>query len=181
MQLESTNFSDLIIAQNTPHIDDRGEFQRVFCADTFKDILDGRYIKQVNHSFNKVKGTVRGMHFQRPPHSEQKFVRCISGSIHDVVVDLRKGSPTFLQSYASVLSAINHRMICIPEGFAHGFQTLEDNCEILYFHTNFYVPHSEFGIPFDDPALNISWPYPVREISTRDMTFNIITSNFNGI
>ena len=181
LQLEQTHINNLVIAQGAPHSDDRGIFQRVFCAGVLEKILDGRNVAQVNHSFNKDKGTLRGMHFQRRPHCEQKFVRCISGTIYDVVVDLRKGSPTFLQSHAEVLSAENHRMICIPEGCAHGFQTLEDNCEILYFHTNIYVPKSESGIRYNDPKLNIPWPLPVNQISKRDQSFKAVTDTFTGI
>lgn len=181
LQLEETHINNLIVAQGSPHIDDRGAFQRVFCTNIFENILDGRNVAQVNHSFNKVKGTLRGMHFQCRPHFEQKFVRCISGSIYDVVVDLRQGSTTFLQSHAELLSSKNHRMVCIPEGFAHGFQTLEDNCEILYFHTRPYIPKSESGIRYDDPTLSISWPLPVCQISERDQSFNTVTDSFKGI
>ncbi len=125
----------------------------------------------MNHSFTSAKGTVRGMHFQTQPHSEIKLVRCISGKVADVIVDLRPDSPTFKQFAVFELSAQNKHMIYIPEGFAHGFQTLEDNTELIYLHSNYYNPEFESGIRYNDPALSINWPLEITNISERDLNF----------
>jgi len=121
------------------------------------------------------------MHFQYPPMAEIKIVRCIAGSIFDVAIDLRANSPTYLQWYSEILSAENRKMICIPEGFAHGFQTLEDNTEIIYLHTEFYSSELESAVRYDDPKFNISWPLDVIEISKRDKNHPLINGNFKGI
>ena len=115
----------------------------------------------MNHSVSYAKGTLRGMHFQHPPFREIKMVRCIAGAVMDVIVDIRQGSPTFLQWQAVELSAKNNRMIYIPEGFAHGFQTLQDNSALIYHHTEFYTPGAEGGIRYDDPLVDIRWTLPV--------------------
>jgi dTDP-4-dehydrorhamnose 3,5-epimerase len=135
----------------------------------------------MNHSFTAEKGTVRGMHFQHPPHAEIKMVRCIAGAVFDVVVDLRKDAETFLQWYGVELSAENKQMIYIPEGFAHGFQTLTENVELIYHHTEFYTPEAEAGLLYNDVALNINWPLPITNLSERDTKHPIIQSNFKGI
>jgi dTDP-4-dehydrorhamnose 3,5-epimerase len=135
----------------------------------------------MNHSFTAEKGTVRGMHFQHPPHAEIKMVRCIAGAVYDVAVDLRKDSETFLQWYGIELSAENKQMIYIPEGFAHGFQTLTENVELMYHHTEFYTPEAEEGLLYNDPMLNINWPLQINNLSERDTKHPIIQSNFKGI
>lgn len=161
--------------------DNRGWFSRVFCKNEFAAIGHDKEWVQLNHSFTRTKGSLRGMHFQYPPFREIKMVRCIAGAVYDVVIDLREGSPTFLQSTGVELSAANRQMLYIPEGFAHGFQTLTDNCELLYHHTAFYEPGHEGAIRYDDPLTAIKWPLPVAEISDRDRQHAYLTENFKGI
>ena len=166
-----------------PRGDERGRFTRLFCAKELAAIGHVKPIVNVNHSYTQQKGTIRGMHFQNPPDCEIKIVKCLCGAIWDCIVDIRKGSPTFLQWGGVELTENNHRMIYIPEGFAHGFQALTDDVEMLYFHTQFYSPQSEGGLRFDDPMLGISWPISVTTVSERDRNFNLINANdhFEGI
>jgi dTDP-4-dehydrorhamnose 3,5-epimerase len=161
--------------------DSRGWFARTFCKNEFQQIGHNREWVQLNHSTTFTKGTLRGMHFQVKPFREIKLVRCIAGSIYDVIIDLREGSPTFLKWFGTELSAKNKRMLYIPEGFAHGFQTLTDNCELIYHHTEFYNPDAESGIKYDDPGINIQWPLKVEEISERDSNHAYLDNNFKGI
>ena len=138
--------------------DERGLFARTFCKEEFKAHGLNSRVVQCNISFNKKKGTLRGMHYQVAPHEEAKLVRCTRGAIYDVIVDLRPDSPTFKQWVAVELTADNHRMLYIPEGFAHGFQTLEDNTEVFYQMSESYHPESARGIRWDDPMFGIKWP-----------------------
>lgn len=161
--------------------DNRGWFSRYFSRDQFESIGHTKEWVQMNHSFNIRKGTLRGLHFQTGTAKEIKLVRCIAGALWDVVVDLRKDSPTYLQSFGQVLSAQNKMMMYIPEGFAHGFQTLTDDCELLYHHTNFYSKEFEGGLRYNDPVLGIQWPEPVSVISERDLSHPVIDSKFKGI
>jgi dTDP-4-dehydrorhamnose 3,5-epimerase len=161
--------------------DERGWFARTFCKKEFKKIgHEGEWV-QLNHSFTKHKGTIRGMHFQMPPFAEIKLVRCIAGAIFDVIVDIRKNSPTFLQWVGVELSAKNKKMIYIPEGFAHGFQALEENCELIYHHSAFYKPNVESGVKYDDSTLKINWPLDACNVSERDINHTLLTNNFIGI
>ncbi len=161
--------------------DNRGWFSRFYCKREFAAINHTKDWVQMNHSFTEKKGTVRGMHFQKPPHDEVKLVRCIVGAVWDVIVDIRAGSPTFLKWYGAEISAQNKRMIYIPEGFAHGFQTLTDNCELIYAHTQYYQPDAESGLNFQDSVLGIEWKLPVAQISERDSNHPFISKNFKGI
>ena len=161
--------------------DDRGWFARTFCKKEFELIGHDKEWVQMNHSFTIKKGSIRGMHFQLPPFSEIKMVRCISGAVYDVIIDLRKDSATFLQWAAIELSATNKKMIYIPEGFAHGFQTLTDNCELIYHHSQFYTPGVEAGIQYNDQLINIKWPLPLTNISTKDNHYPLLNINFKGI
>ena len=161
--------------------DDRGWFSRTFCEKEFNKIGHNVYWVQLNHSFTKEKGTIRGMHFQTPPYGEIKLVRCISGAVFDVIIDLRKDSPTFLNYFGTELSSINKKMIYIPKGFAHGFQTLTDDCELIYHHSEFYTPNSEGGIKYNDPTIAIKWPIPMQSISERDNLHPLINQNFKGL
>ena len=135
----------------------------------------------MNHSFTKQKGSLRGMHYQLHPSKEIKMVRCIAGAVFDVIIDLRSGSDTFLKWIGIELSAENKKMVYIPEGFAHGFQCLEDDCELLYHHSTFYNPEAEAGIRFNDPLININWPLPLTTISPRDQQHPYLNQNFKGI
>ncbi len=161
--------------------DNRGWFSRYFSKDTFERIGHAKEWVQMNHSFNTMKGTLRGLHFQVGAAKEVKLVRCIAGAVWDVVIDLRADSPTYLQSFGHLLSAQNKLMMYVPEGFAHGFQTLSDNCELLYHHTGYYSRELEGGLHYNDPALGIRWPEPVAVISERDLSFPFIDSTFKGI
>ena len=135
----------------------------------------------MNHSFTAEKGTVRGMHFQHPPFSEIKMVRCIAGAVLDVIVDIRKDSPTFLQQVSVELSTTNKQMIYIPAGFAHGFQTLEDNTELIYHHSEYYQPGVEGGLRYNDIALDIQWLLPAINVSERDNNHPLLDGNFKGV
>jgi dTDP-4-dehydrorhamnose 3,5-epimerase len=161
--------------------DNRGIFHRIVCKNIFEENgLNGNFV-QINHSRNFHRGTVRGLHFQKPPFSENKLVKCIKGKVLDVIVDIRKNSVTFGKWFSTELSAEENNMIYIPEGFAHGFQTLEDESEILYFHTQFYTPEADAGLRYNDPFLNIKWTLPVSQISDKDASHALIDNNFQGI
>ncbi len=151
--------------------DDRGFFARLFCAGEFSDHGLETVWVQANDSFSRAEGTVRGLHFQHPPMAEAKLVRCFKGAIFDVIVDLRAGSPTFGQWTALTLDDDNRTMIYIPPGFAHGFQTLRPDTELLYLHSQVYSPGHEGGLAHDDPVLAIPWPRPVVGVSARDAAF----------
>lgn len=161
--------------------DNRGLFARTFCKNEFATIGFQQEFVQFNHSFNTTKGTLRGMHFQHPPYAETKLIRCIQGEAYDVAVDLRRDSPTYLQHFGVVLSAENMYSILIPEGFAHGFQTLADNTILIYHHTQFYTPQADAGIRHDDPALRIDWPLPILNLSEKDKNYPLIDISFNDI
>lgn len=181
MKIADTPLTDLQVVESSPHRDDRGVFTRVFCARELQSLLGDRHIAQINHSKIANAGSVRGMHFQRPPHAEMKMIRCLRGRVWDVAVDLRSGSPTFLQWHAVELAADDAQMVVIPEGFAHGFQALEPDSELLYLHTDFYNPPSEGGLRYDDPRLAITWPLPPQDLSPRDLHLPLLTAEFTGI
>jgi dTDP-4-dehydrorhamnose 3,5-epimerase len=176
-----TPIADLRVLQRKPLGDDRGYLERVFCAEELGALLASRRIVQINHTLTASRGTVRGMHFQHPPHAETKFVSCLRGEVFDVAVDLRRDSPTFLRWHAETLSADNHRTLVIPEGFAHGFQTLTDDCEMLYFHTAAYHAPAESGLNARDPRLAIHWPLPVEGLSPRDAGHPMLNDKFAGV
>jgi dTDP-4-dehydrorhamnose 3,5-epimerase len=169
------------IVQPEPIRDERGWFARTYCANEFERIGHGKSWVQMNHSYTTKKGTVRGLHYQLPPHKEIKLVRCVRGKVFDVIIDLRKGSDTFLQWFGTNLSDKNLDMLYIPEGFAHGFQTLTDDCELLYQHSEYYTPGAEGGIRYNDPAVNIQWPLEITNMSERDLHHPLLTENFKGI
>lgn len=148
--------------------DERGFFARLFCAEEADQQGIESKIMQVNNSYSAAKGTLRGMHYQLPPKEETKLVRCIQGAIFDVIVDLRPTSPTFCQWFGTTLSAENRRMMYVPKGFAHGFLTLSDHSEILYFVSETYAKELEKGVRWNDPAFGIDWPSPPQIISERD-------------
>ncbi len=170
-----------MVVETPPLTDDRGAFTRFFCNSDLASIVGQRRIVQINHSRTRLPGAVRGLHYQRPPHAEMKFVRCIRGRVWDVVVDLRTGSPTFLQWHAEELSPNHSRMLVVPEGCAHGFQVLEPDSEMLYLHTAFYEPAVEAGLAYNDPKLAITWPMPVTELSGADSRRPFITEDFSGL
>jgi dTDP-4-dehydrorhamnose 3,5-epimerase len=161
--------------------DNRGFLSRLFCSEELADAGWHKPIAQINHTYTARRGTVRGMHFQHPPHAEMKQVSCIRGKVWDVAVDLRAGSPSFLHWHAEELSADNYRALLIPEGFAHGFQALTDEVELLYCHSATYHPEAEAGLNPQDSTLAINWPLEITELSSRDAHHPMIDQNFSGL
>lgn len=153
-----------------PRGDARGSLLRVFCTEALSDVVEDARVTQSNLTVTTHEGTVRGMHLQTEPHEEVKIVRCISGSVWDVAVDLRRHSPTFGQWHAVTLSPHQHNALLIPKGFAHGFQSLESKSTLLYFHSAAYQPEFESGIHCLDPDLAIAWPKSVERLSDRDQS-----------
>jgi dTDP-4-dehydrorhamnose 3,5-epimerase len=181
MNFTETSLNGSFIIELDLFEDERGWFARYFCKNEFQNIGHTKEWVQMNHSVSHKKGSLRGMHYQVKPHKEIKMVRCISGSVYDVIIDLRKDSQSFLKWFGVELSAGNKKMIYIPEGFAHGFQCLTDNCQLLYHHTEFYQPGAEAGVRYDDPLVNISWPQEVTVISARDQQHPLLDKSFKGI
>ena len=168
MKFHKTSLADAMLIDIEPRGDARGSFARVFCAQEFAAHgLQTRYV-QANHSSNVHKGTLRGMHFQKSPHGEVKLVRAVRGGVHDVIIDLRRDSPTYGKWEGFDLTADNGRILYVPVGFAHGFQTLHDACEVTYMVSHAYTPAAESGVRFDDPAFGIDWPMPVSVIAEKD-------------
>jgi dTDP-4-dehydrorhamnose 3,5-epimerase len=180
-EARSTPLAGLAVVQRRVREDTRGFFGRLFCADVLAAAGFALPVAQINHTRTLRRGAVRGLHFQRPPHAEDKFVSCLRGQVFDVAVDLRHGSPTFLHWHAEVLSAENRVSLLVPQGFAHGFQALADDCELLYLHSRAYAPEAEGALNVNDPALAIAWPLPIADISDRDAGHAPITSAFTGI
>jgi len=168
MIFTETKLPGAFIIDLQPIADSRGFFARSWSAEEFAERGLNTRILQANVSFNKTKGTLRGMHRQAQPFAEVKLVRCTRGAIYDVAIDLRPDSPTYMQWTSVELSADNRRMFYIPEDFAHGFQTLEDDTEINYQVSQVYTPTAERGIRFDDSAFDIAWPLPVTVMSDKD-------------
>lgn len=180
-ELHYTAIQDLVVIQRQPSRDSRGLFERMFCQRSMQPLLNGRVIKQVNRTSSVRRGTLRGMHFQYPPHAEVKLVSCIKGEVFDVAVDLRNGSDTFLEWHGELLSDKNGRTMVIPEGFAHGFQTLNENCEMLYFHTAEHCAEAEGALNALDPRLAIAWPEGISTRSERDTNHPLLSDDFIGI
>jgi dTDP-4-dehydrorhamnose 3,5-epimerase len=181
MKFEEIKLGGSYLVDVLASADERGWFARTFCKDEFNKIgFNGDWV-QLNHSFTNEKNTIRGLHYQLPPFAEIKLVKCIAGIVFDVIVDIRKNSPTFLKWFGTELSAENKKMIYIPEGFAHGFQSLTDNCELIYHHSQFYKQGFEEGIKYDDPMIDIQWPNAVTNISKRDEEHPYLSENFEGI
>jgi dTDP-4-dehydrorhamnose 3,5-epimerase len=181
MKIHPTPIADLIVAESRAFKDERGAFARLYCEQELSSVIGCRKIAQINHSRTEAVGAVRGLHFQHAPHAEMKLVRCLKGKVWDVAVDLRPNSPSYKRWYAQELSVQNGHMMVITEGFAHGFQVLEAGSELLYLHTAFYKPESEGGLRHDDPALGITWPLPVTDISARDSSHAYIDTTFRGV
>jgi dTDP-4-dehydrorhamnose 3,5-epimerase len=179
--IHATPIAGLWVLHRNPIGDERGYLERLFCADELHAVIAGKPIVQINHTLTTTRGTVRGLHFQFPPYAETKLVSCIKGEVFDVAVDLRHNSPTFLRWHGEILSADNHKTFVIPEGFAHGFQTLTDHCEMLYFHTSVYRADAEGGLNTRDPSLAIQWPLPVINMSARDESHPMLNDQFPGI
>ena len=180
-EIINTPLVGLRVLCRKPVTDQRGYLERLFCEDELKEIMRGAHIVQVNRSLSRKQGTVRGLHFQMPPHAEMKLVSCLKGHVLDVAIDLRRGSPSFLHWHGEVLSDDNHRTLMIPQGFAHGFQALSDECELLYLHTAAYEPSAERTINARDPRIGINWPLTIAEMSSRDQSHPMLGAEFKGI
>jgi dTDP-4-dehydrorhamnose 3,5-epimerase len=179
--IEDLPIADLKKISRIAYGDNRGYFSRIYCGHEIGlGDLFGKVV-QINHSHTISAGTIRGMHYQNSPFTEAKIVTCIRGAIWDVAIDLRKNSPTFLQHHAEVLSEENKCALLIPKGFAHGFQALTDDCDLIYLHDEVFHEGSESGLHYQDTIFNIGWPLPVTEISTRDQTHLFITNEFQGV
>lgn len=174
MRFTETPLSGAYIIDWEPRADERGFFARNFCRKEMAALGLDAGIVQCNTSFTCRKGTIRGMHFQRPPMEEVKYVQCVQGSLFDVMVDLRSSSPSYGKWFGAELTCQSNRTICIPKGFAHGFQTLEDDTRILYYVTQYYDSSSDAGVRWDDPAFNISWPLPATCLSPKDRSFPLL-------
>lgn len=181
MKIIDSPLAGVFVVESPLRVDHRGAFGRLYCDRELQGIVGDRRIVQINYSRTSRAGSVRGMHYQKPPHAEMKFIRCLKGRVWDVAVDLRAGSPTFLQWHAEELTQDDSKMIVIGEGFAHGFQSLEPDSELLYLHTAFYSPEAEGGISYADPRLNITWPLAVADVSQRDTSHPAIGPDFGGI
>jgi dTDP-4-dehydrorhamnose 3,5-epimerase len=181
MKFTETKLKGAYIVDITPRTDDRGFFARTFCAKEFAENGLNTNIVNTNHSMSIGRGLIRGMHFQRPPFAEAKLIKCIRGAIFDVIIDIREGSPTFLQWFGIELNADNRAMLYIPEGFAHGFQSLTDETEILYQVTNFYHKECEGGIHHKEPMVDVAWKLPVGLVSEKDNNLAFIDHTFKGI
>ncbi len=181
MIFTETTLQGAFLIEPEPFQDERGIFARIYCKKEFQQIGHKKEFVQSNLSVNNNKYTFRGLHYQLPPFSEIKLVRCHKGRVHDIIVDLRKGSETFLQHYSVELSGENMKMIYIPEGFAHGFLTLEEDSQMTYLHTAYYQPGFEAGLRYDDPALNIELPEKPKVISEKDLNHPFINPQYKGI
>lgn len=181
MNFIETKLKGAYVIELNPLEDERGMFARVFCKKEFSKIKHDKEFVQFNHSLNEKKGILRGLHYQEPPFAEIKLIRCIRGALFDVIVDIRKSSSTFLQWTGVELSETNMKMMYVPEGFAHGFQTLNDSTELLYHHTNFYEPSAERGIRYNDSMIGIQWPDKVPIISEKDTNYPLLKTGFTGI
>ncbi|UCI10298.1 dTDP-4-dehydrorhamnose 3,5-epimerase family protein [Mesorhizobium sp. B1-1-8] len=180
LEFSATPIEGLTVYKTSVIGDVRGSFARLFCIGELATVLGERRIVQINKSVTSNVGAIRGMHLQNAPNAEMKIVRCLRGRVFDVAIDLRAHSPQFCQWYSVELSAEEQNAVIIPEGFAHGFQVLEPDSELLYLHTAFYAPASEWGIRYDDPRINVSWPLPVTDVSARDQRHPWLEPNFAG-
>jgi dTDP-4-dehydrorhamnose 3,5-epimerase len=161
--------------------DSRGFLSRLFCAEELSTAGWRESIAQINQTYTAQRGTVRGMHYQNPPRAEMKLVSCLQGEVWDVAVDLRAGSPTFLHWNAELLSDTNNRALLIPEGFAHGFQTLTNDVTLLYCHSAAYNPEAEGALNAQDPRLAITWPLAIESVSVRDSKHPLLDLKFEGV
>ena len=173
MKFTKTDIEDVYLVDLDLLEDERGFFARSWCKNEFREQGLNIDIVQCNISYNNTKGTIRGMHLQTKPFKESKLVRCTQGSMFDVLIDLRENSDTFRKWISVILNSGNRKMVYIPEGVAHGFQTLEDDTEVFYQMSEFYHPECAMGFRWDDPAFEISWPLEPMLISEKDMSYNL--------
>ncbi len=180
-QAEPASLAGVCVLQRMPIEDERGYLERMYCAEELAGWLGGRRVVQINHTLTRTRGAIRGMHYQLPPHAETKLISCLRGEVFDVAVDVRRGSPTFLQWFACRLSDTNRKTMLIPEGFAHGFQTLSAQCEMLYLHTSAYRRDAEGGLNPLDSRLSIAWPLEIGDMSSRDRQHPPLDDSFEGV
>ena len=181
LKITSTAIAGVKIVTRQQMGDQRGFLSRIFCRETLMECGWQEPVAQINHSLTSLSGTVRGLHFQYPPHAERKLISCIRGEVWDVAVDLRPNSPTFLCHVSHILSSENLCAMLLPPGVAHGFQALKNDSELLYCHSAPYVSDAEGGLRPTDPKLNIPWPLPVKGLSLRDKSHPLLDSNFTGV
>ena len=181
MTLHPTPIDGLVVVDTRPITDARGAFTRIFCEQELAQLRHGLHFPQANLSTTRGRGTVRGMHFQHPPMAEAKLIRCLRGRVFDVAVDLRAGSPTFLRWHGIELRADAGTQVFIPEGFAHGFQALEEDVEMLYLHTRPWSPDHDGRVRHDDPRLDIQWPLPAVNLSEADLAAALLDADFRGL
>ncbi len=181
MKIEGTPLAGVWLVSTDVHRDLRGGFYRAFCDQDLAGIWGSRLIRQINVSHTAEVGALRGLHWQNPPHGEMKAIRCLRGKVWDVAVDLRAGSPTFLQWFGQELSPENGLMLVLGEGYAHGFQVMAPDSELLYLHSHPYTPSAEAGLRYDDPQLKIPWPLPVTTVSQRDLSLPYLEHSWGGI
>jgi dTDP-4-dehydrorhamnose 3,5-epimerase len=181
MRFQETALHGAFLIELTPYRDDRGLFARTFCAQTFREKGLVDTFVQTNHVKTARRGTIRGLHYQAPPAPEAKIVRCVRGAVQDVMVDLRRGSPTFLHWHSEVLTDRNLLLVYAPAGFAHGYQSLEEGTEVTYQSSALYTPGLEGGVRFNDPLLKISWMVSEAILSAKDANWPLLTTNFKGV
>jgi dTDP-4-dehydrorhamnose 3,5-epimerase len=180
MKFTESKIHGVLILENEVFEDNRGAFGRLFNADIF-GVNETKNIKQVNHSFTLKKETFRGFHYQKPPFAETKIIKCIKGSVYDIYIDVRENSPTFLKYEIIELNETDKKTLLLPEGVAHGFQSITDNVEMLYLHTQFYNPEYEGAINFAEPLINLNLPLDIKVISEKDKNIKFLPENFKGI
>ena len=171
MRFIPTHLAGAYLIEPEPVSDERGFFARTWCRNEFADKGLNPNLVQCNISYNKARGTLRGMHYQKAPHAEAKLVRCTQGAVYDVIVDLRSASNTFTQWYGVELTAENRKALYVPEGFAHGFISLKDDTEVLYQMSEFFHAECAAGVRWNDPVFKIAWPSTVRVMSERDQNY----------
>jgi dTDP-4-dehydrorhamnose 3,5-epimerase len=181
LTLHRTPIADLVVVERVSRVDARGSLTRIFCGEELAAAGWRVAIAQINQTVTRTRGTVRGLHYQCPPHAEVKLVSCLRGAVWDVAVDLRRGSPTFMHWHAEELSAENRHAMLIPEGFAHGMQSLTDDAELLYCHSASYAPHAEAGLHPRDPRIGVTWPLPIAALSERDAAHPPLPNDFEGL
>jgi dTDP-4-dehydrorhamnose 3,5-epimerase len=181
MQHFSTNIEGVLVLDRAKSEDQRGSFERLYCSDTFESVCGFEHVAQANFSQTSTTGSIRGLHLQLTPESEKKLITCTLGKVFDVAVDMRQGSPTFLNHFSIELNSIDAQSVLIPEGVAHGFQSLSSNAGLIYFHSRNYSPQHEFGFNPFDPRLGIDWPLELTDISDKDANHEFIKSDFTGL
>ena len=181
LQLNELPLPGLFALQHRVHQDERGRFARLYCEGSLQLLGQPFHVRQINQSLTRERGTLRGLHFQYPPHAESKLISCLRGAVWDVAVDVRHGSSTFLHWHAERLEAGDGRSLLLPPGFAHGFQALTDDAELLYLHSADYTPGYEGGLRVDDPRLAIDWPLPFKNLSARDVDHPLLDESFQGV